>query len=500
MNKVLVNSLLNSSTKIVAIVVAFVASPIIVHSLGDERYGLWSLVMSITGYYSMLELGVTTAVVKYVSQYAARQENERAQSVFSSATLFFASVGLLILMGSIVVGIFLPSWFEISFATPESIFAIVLIIGVSTALSIVLSAIPASLFALQDIPALSIVNMIATVAKNALVVVFLLNGRGLVAMAVVTLLTEAVRLLVLRFILMVRHSFLRFRSRLVSGQVLLTVLPYSAYSFLITIASKFMIFSSTVVVGRLIGVSEVTYFSIAVSLLMYVEAVIWSMQQVLIPVVSSQDATGDTAGNKRLYLQGTLYSTLLMLPIVVTLLTVGDVFIANWMGPSYASKSGPVLEILCVGFAFHFSQLTAAAILKGVNRHKTLALVLIGQAAFGLLGCILLAPSFGLRGVALGMAMPLVVANAVLVPAFTCRILDIKLADFYRQSLLVPATLTAIFLLGHHYLAQRVSDYLGIALYALGTTAYFAIGAWFFALEKGHRDRILATLRKKTDA
>jgi len=500
MKQVLVNSLLNSGRQVVAIVVAFVASPIIVHSLGDERYGLWSLVISITGYYSMLELGVTTAVVKYVSHFVAQKERERAQSVFSSASFFFAIVGLAILLGSIVVGILLPSWFEISFATPQSIFSIVVIIGISTALSILLSAVPASLFALQDIPALSIINMIATVTKNVLVVVLLLNGHGLVTMAVVTLLTESLRLLVLTLTLKLRHPFLRFRKSLVRGQVLRTILPYSAYSFLITIASKFLIFSSTVVVGRLIGVSEVTYFSIAVSLLMYVEAVIWSMQQVLIPVVSSYDATGDTAGNKRLYLLGTRYSTLLMLPVLVTLFTVGDVFIANWMGESYATKSGPVLQILCIGFAFHFSQLTAAAILKGVNRHRTLAFVLIVQALVGLLACIALATPYGLRGVAAGIAVPLVIANALFVPAFTCRVLGIGLAHYYRHSLLVPAVLTAVFLLGHERLAGWVSTYWDIALFALGTTVYFAVASWFFALEEEHRKRILLSLRKNGDA
>lgn len=496
MRKVLVNSVLNSGRHVVAILVAFIASPIIVHTLGDERYGLWSLVISITGYYSMLELGVTTAVVKYVSHFVAQEDRESARRVFSSATLFFALVGVAIFIASIVVGILLPSWFDTSATSPTSIFVVALLIGLSTAMSISFSAVSASLFALQHIPALSIVNMIATVAKNFLVVVLLLRGYGLIAMGLVTLLTEALRLSILRLILTWRQPFMSFRRRSVSRDALQTILPYSVYSFLITIASKFLIFSSTLVVGRLIGVSDVTYFSIAVTLLMYVEAILWSLQQVLIPIISAYDATGGRAENRRLYLVGTRYSTLLMLPIMVTLFAIGDVFIANWMGESYALQSGPVLQILCVGFAFSFSQFTAAAILKGVNRHRALAFVLIVQALVGLLGSIALALPLGLRGVALGITVPMAAANAVLVPAFTCRVLGIELADFYRQSLLVPAVLTSIFLLGHRHLAQWVETYSDIVIFALGTTAYFAVTSWFFALDEEHRSSVLKTLRR----
>ena len=87
MKSLLVNSCFNSGKQVVAIIVAFVAAPIIVHTLGDERYGVWSLIVSITGYFSFLEFGVATAVVKYVSHFSAQNDRERRKSVLAASRL-----------------------------------------------------------------------------------------------------------------------------------------------------------------------------------------------------------------------------------------------------------------------------------------------------------------------------------------------------------------------------------------------------------------------------
>ena len=39
----------------VQVAVAFFLTPFILHSLGDTRYGIWSLVIGLTGYYGLLD-------------------------------------------------------------------------------------------------------------------------------------------------------------------------------------------------------------------------------------------------------------------------------------------------------------------------------------------------------------------------------------------------------------------------------------------------------------
>ncbi len=42
--------------------VAFFLTPFVVNSLGSTAYGIWVLLMSLTGYYGLLDLGVSAAL------------------------------------------------------------------------------------------------------------------------------------------------------------------------------------------------------------------------------------------------------------------------------------------------------------------------------------------------------------------------------------------------------------------------------------------------------
>jgi len=53
----------------VAVALAFFVTPLIVGHLGHTDYGIWTLVMSITGCMGFMDFGIRTAVIKYVAEY-----------------------------------------------------------------------------------------------------------------------------------------------------------------------------------------------------------------------------------------------------------------------------------------------------------------------------------------------------------------------------------------------------------------------------------------------
>ena len=122
--------------------------------------------------------------------------------------------------------------------------------------------------------------------------------------------------------------------------------------------------------------------------------------------------------NAKIYTIGSKYILLLCAPVAAVLLIIGDDFIGIWMGRAYAEPSGQILNILLVAYVFAIAQLMAQGILKGISKHKTLAYILCIQAAFNLVMSVLLAPAYGIVGVALGTAIPLLVANVLIIPYY----------------------------------------------------------------------------------
>ncbi len=77
------------------IAVAFFLSPVLVHRLGDQRYGIWSLVESILLYLMLFDFGVAASVVRYVARFEAQRDLERLNRIFSTSLCIFGVTGLL---------------------------------------------------------------------------------------------------------------------------------------------------------------------------------------------------------------------------------------------------------------------------------------------------------------------------------------------------------------------------------------------------------------------
>jgi O-antigen/teichoic acid export membrane protein len=89
----------NVSTRYLAIgveaILVLVVLPFNVAHLGTAAYGLWMLTASVTAYFSVLALGYSGALVKFVAQYRARRDFDGLNQILSTMFAIFASFGVI---------------------------------------------------------------------------------------------------------------------------------------------------------------------------------------------------------------------------------------------------------------------------------------------------------------------------------------------------------------------------------------------------------------------
>jgi O-antigen/teichoic acid export membrane protein len=256
--------------------------------------------------------------------------------------------------------------------------------------------------------------------------------------------------------------------------------------------------TDSIVIGSLVNVSQVTYYAIPGMIVEYLEKLIWAIVAVLVPIISSQEAIGNKDKNQELYLIGTRYSLILISPIVFVLFLVGDDFIGMWMGPDYATPSGEILCILLVGHIFFLSQFIAHGILKGISRHKILAFILCGEAVINLFLSIYLAPRYGIKGVAVGTVIPLLIVNIFLLPYYTCRELKINYLRYLVKGIFQPLLYLVIPLfIVAYYFDIKVDTYVQLILFSAFVAIVYGLVALLFQLEKPHAQRIYRFLQRK---
>ena len=241
----------------------------------------------------------------------------------------------------------------------------------------------------------------------------------------------------------------------------------------------------------------ITFFAIGATMIDYLTNLIYHISTTITPVASGLDATRDDERMRKLLYIGTKYCMILIFPIGMTFLILGDTFISLWMGPEYGGPSGTVLTILMWANFGYLSQFVSGSIFYGLGKVKMLAILNLGMAFFNILISILLVKPYGINGVAWGTAIPLTVYGTIILPLYVCRTLKISLLEYLIKSYLVPF-IPAIIFGALIWLSGRFIDIKTFVLFwsiIAASFVIYSIFAFFVALEKDHRQFIISKMR-----
>lgn len=495
MHKIIRNIFSNWTNLAVTMALAFLVSPVIVHSLGNENYGIWVLITSITGYFTVLDFGVNTAIVRYISMYHARGDKDAARRIYSNALLFFMGVSGAIVVFAVGFGSILKPLFQIRHLPGHYLFLVFVVVGVDFAISMIFSCFIGSLKALQEFFRLNVISIFMMVIKNIAIVFLLHSGYGLLSLALVQVSVSVIRGGMQYALIRWRYRFLSLRLADRDRATMKQVFSYSIYSFVIAISLKLLFFTDSLVIGSFVSLSAVTFYAIPMTLMTYLESFIYAGMSVLTPVISANNAQGNDERNKQLYIRGSQMGSLLSLPVLFVLFTNGDAFLTLWMGSEYGEQGREVIQILAVGYGAYLSQIVANSILKGMSRHKIFSYVLAGEAVVNLLLSIVLSQSYGIRGVALGTAIPLLVVNMVLVPVYCCHVLGLKYTRYIMETFGAQAGFTLILAMSFAWHPFYVKSYAGLIIYSGGILVAYGVFGFMLIFVLNEKKPLLKRLQ-----
>ena len=495
-NKILLNIFSNWSNLFISVVVAFIVSPILVNQLGNETYGIWVLIVSLTSYFTILDFGVNGAIVRFVSKYKALKDYKSANKIFSTSFAFFSILAVVVIVFCAVFAVYFKNIFEITQFDQRYLYFVFLIVGVDLALNLIFSVFLGSLKAVGRFVEVNVIAITLNIIKNIIIVILLMKGHSLLAIAVLQLVVNATKFTLQYFTIQKFASFLQFTIEDINKESFKQLYNYSVYGFIISVAMKIVFYTDSIVIGAILDVGQVTFYAIPTMLMQYLEHFIWAIIAVLLPIISAQDALGKNEQNSKMYKVGTKYAMLLCTPVFLVLYFAGRDFIGMWMGEEYKGPSGQVLQILLIGYFFFLAQLIAHGILKGLSKHKILAILLSIEAVANLGLSLYLGPIWGIVGVALGTTIPLIIINVIAVPYFTCKELNTNYLNYMITSCLYPVLSVVLFYLGLSYLDAQISNYAELAGFSIVVLLVFFVYSFFVHIEPEHKKLFLSPFRK----
>lgn len=457
-----------------AVAVTFVVCPIYIRYLGDTRYGIWSLVLAVVAYFSLLDLGIGASVVRYVAKFEAINDKDELNRIFSTTCGLFIGAAIV----AITISLGMALFWRCPFGVPVELAAdtrwLILLLGCNVGVQLVTGVFGAVLIALGRFPARVITEIILQIGTAVAMVAALGAGYGLLGIGVVCLAATVIKGCALAVIVWQYLPQLRFSFALINLSTFRTIRGYSILALLAMIAGRISFATDSIIIGAFLAPEYITYFVLAARLTEYVKGGSWSITNVLTPAISSLEAIGRHEEIKRVFIDGTRYVMLLVIPFVIGLLVLGKPFLTLWLGERLSNLSYPSLVILSIPLFLLVPQSIIARILYGIGRLKWFTAIVMTEALTNLVLSIILVRSFGIEGVAIGTAIPNVCATLVLA-VYTCRILGVSFFSYAKRSfarpLLFAPVAPVVWSLAMHWIP--ITNWTAFVLVgALGTLAY----------------------------
>jgi O-antigen/teichoic acid export membrane protein len=460
-------------------------------SLGEEHYGMWSLIFSILDYFWFFDLGLNSAVTNFCARFIAVKEPERINEVISTSIFYFSLIGMLAWALAPLLAWNAHRFFRISEGNQQEFAQLILIVGISWGLCIMMHLFVSALDGFQRFDLTSHVMVSQVALRSAGYFFALKTGHGLVTMAQIYVATQILGY-VLNFFnfrrvfpqLKLSVSFIRWR-------MFRDILSYGLRSFVANSSNLLLNQSGPIMVAHYLGEGPVGYFALPGKLLQQGYEAVSRIGMVTRSSAAELSATSRRDAQLALGIYANRYSLTLFLPLACYLLVYGRDVIERWMGLSMANRAAPLLPIFLLSYTLVLAaQFNSSSLLFGVGKHGGYARGLVVEAVTYLIVLAYVVPRYGILGAAWASALLMIAVRGLYTPWLVARALKTSLLH-YMSGIYVRPLLAAVPTIALAY-AMKLSIFPGRSwaeLIAAGaiTAGFYLSLAVFACIAPHHR-------------
>ena len=420
----------------------FLYIPLFIKVLGQDLYGVYGLVNSTIGYFTVIDFGFGNAIIRYTAKYNAEKRFEELSSLYGLFTIVFSVISLLVFLLGAIFTVLAPFLFSNSLNT-ELItdFRICLIIStLNLALSFSLGRFNYILIGNQHFIYTKFMTLVKPVLLCGLFFIFLLNGFGLKTIYIiifcVNLFIYSVDFIVYKLEVKINFSF-----RNLDFKLLKNIFFYSFWIFLGNFVNQLWWSSGQILLGIYATTYEIAIFTLAMQLRTVFQSLSVSCNNILLPKIT--DLTVSDKSN--VYSFEKRISTFLFFLLALVLsgfILFGKEFIGFWAGKDYEDCYTICILLFSI-LLIPYSQAPFQSHLQAENKHKFRALFYTVLAVINLIVTVFTVQKWGIWGIIIPTSITILVGNVFGINLYYYFNMNLDIPDFF-VSLIKPC----VFVLG----------------------------------------------------
>jgi glycosyltransferase involved in cell wall biosynthesis/O-antigen/teichoic acid export membrane protein len=492
------NAVSNYAYTAVTVVLALVMTPVLVHGLGKERYGIWTLIGSLVVYLEAFNFGFGTATMRFVGEFWTLGQKERARRAVATAVHILAVPGLIALIVGGVLALSVTHLFNIPGGNEGAAALLMLIVAIDLAVSIPFDVFGGVLIARQRFELLNVTLIAVALLQAAGWVLVLALGGGLVALGVTTvalsLSAQIARYFMARRLLGgLSLSLRRFDRSLVR--------PMGSMSAWVAVAEVMLIViqrMDVVVVAAVVSVPAAGVYAVGAKLAQLATQAVLPMANTFFPHATALSARKDDVGLARLVTSGTRLLMALALPALILLIFLAPQAITVWVGPGFGDAALVTMLLAATTVVMSLTH-TGSFALRGVGDVRPPALLMTGEALVNVVLSIVLGLTMGIAGVALATLIAASVMHVGFLLPYICRRFGVSYVRLGASLLRAQVIPCAAAVGAGMYLHAHSED--SVLLLFAGSVLIVAVYAIAFVptgLTPSERSRLWQRLRRRS--
>ena len=478
--------------------VGLLYTPYMLRMMGQNEYGLYSLVASVIAYLTLLDLGMGDAIIRYTAKFRAEGKQNEQYEMFG---MFFL---LYIVIGIIAVCVGLSLFFNVESMFGETMSDIelskarimLLILIFNLAFTFPMSIFGSIMSAYERFVFPRIVNIARVILNTAVMIVLLYIGYKAVSMVIVQTVFNVLTL-ILNYFYCKYHIKIKLYFRRFNWSFLKEVAIYSFWILLNVIMDKIYWSTGQFVLGAVSGTIAVSVFAVAIQLEGMYMQFSTAISSVFLPKVTSMvTKDNDDKELSDLFIKTGRLQYIVLCFILCGFVVFGRYFIRFWAGPEY-SDAYIITLLFFTSLLIPLIQNLGITILQAKNQMKFRSLLYIGIAICALLLEIVLAKKMGGIGCAIAIAGALFLGQGLIMNIYYKTVQHINIGRFWYEigkMSICPLIISVIsFVVINHLVIENWLQFIVCIL--VFSVVYMPL-VWVFSMNQCERQLIIQPLKR----
>jgi O-antigen/teichoic acid export membrane protein len=359
------NTIWNLLGAVLPLLLALITVPLLIYSIGTERFGVLTIAWVVLGYFGLFDLGLGQATTKFLAEAFEHGRVVEGRGLFWTSLSLNAGLGLvgasaLALLSPLLVSRVLNISIELQAEALGAFYLMACAVPLVTLIAALRGALEAQhRFALLNI--LQVPTSTLTQAAPLLVLPFSYDLTWLVGAIVFSRLLS----LVAFFIVTSQQLESPFEGPFFLRKKVSSLFSYGGWLTVTNVVSPLMEYGDRFVIGSLSSMTAVAYYTTPFEAISRLLVLPYSLVRTIFPIFSSEAELGNRT---RVYLNAIKHLALVLAPIVATVILFAPDLLRLWVGEAFVENSTVVLQILAVGVFANSLGMTTAILIQGLGR------------------------------------------------------------------------------------------------------------------------------------